>query len=165
MALILLIMIITTSFCYRSFVAALMLLVCLMLANFLTMVVMVMHKISLNINTIPVASIGIGVGVDYAIYTLSRICEEFQTHRDLNKAIPIAIRTTGKAVFFTATTLVGGVIFWYFLSSLRFQAEMGLLLALLMLVNMFLALGLLPAMVYVFKPKFIGEVKMLIREK
>jgi predicted RND superfamily exporter protein len=165
MALILLLMIVTTTICYRSFVAALMLLVPLTLANFLTMVVMVMNEISLNINTIPVASIGIGVGVDYAIYILSRICEEYQVHRDYNKAIPIAIRTTGKAVFFTATTLVGGVIFWFFLSSLRFQAEMGLLLSLLMLINMFLALGLLPAMVYVFKPRFVGEAKMLIREK
>jgi len=42
---------------------------------------------------------------------------------------------------------------------------MGLLLSLLMLINMFLALGLLPAMVYVFKPRFVGEAKMLIREK
>jgi len=165
MILILLIMIITVSFCYRSFFSAIMLLICLTLANFLTMVVMVMCKMSLNINTIPVASIGIGVGVDYAIYTLSRICEEFQIHKDLNKAIPIAIKTTGKAVFFTATTLVGGVILWYFLSSLRFQAEMGLLLSLLMLINMLLALGLLPAMVYVFKPKFVERSTILVREK
>ena len=90
MALILLLMIVTTSICYRSFVAAIMLLIPLTLANFLTMVVMVMNEISLNINTIPVASIGIGVGVDYAIYILSRICEEYQIHRDYNKAIPIA---------------------------------------------------------------------------
>lgn len=165
MALILALTILTSAFAYRSFVASLMLLATLLLANFLTMVVMVMNQISLNINTIPVASIGIGVGVDYAIYVLSRIVEEYQTHRDYNKAIPIAIRTTGKAVFFTATTLVAGVILWFLFSSLRFQAEMGLLLSLLMAINMFLALGLLPAMVYVFKPKFVERATMLIREK
>ena len=165
LALILLIMMISCSFCYRSFIAALMLLAPLTLATFLTMVVMVMHGISLNINTIPVTSIGIGVGVDYGIYILSRICEEFQVSKDYKIAIPQSIRTTGKAVMFTATTLVGGVIFWYFFSSLRFQAEMGLLLALLMLINMILALILIPSMVYVFKPKFVEKELMLVKKK
>jgi len=99
MALILLLMIVTTTIAYRSFVAALLLLVPLTLANFLTMVVMVMNEISLNINTIPVASIGIGVGVDYAIYILSRICEEYQIHRDYDKAIPSQSALPGRRSF------------------------------------------------------------------
>jgi predicted RND superfamily exporter protein len=108
---------------------------------------------------------GIGVGVDYAIYVLSRICEEYQHYGDYDKAIPMTMRTTGKAVLFTATTVVGGVILWFFLSSLRFQAEMGLLLSLLLLINMVMALLLVPAMVYVFKPKFVGKAKLLVRTK
>jgi len=77
----------------------------------------------------------------------------------------MTMRTTGKAVLFTATTVVGGVILWFFLSSLRFQAEMGLLLSLLLLINMVMALVLVPSMVYVFKPKFVGKAKLLVRAK
>lgn len=149
---------------YKSAVAPLFLLSTLLLADFMTMVFMVMKGISLNVNTIPVASIGIGVGVDYSIYVLSRIIEEYQHYRDLKLAIPVALRTTGKAVVFTATTLVGGVILWYFLSSLRFQAEMGLLLALVILINMILTLVMLPALVYVLKPKFLDRATILVKE-
>ena len=60
--------------------------------------------------------------------------------------------------------MIIGVIFWYFFSSLRFQAEMGLLLALIMFIDMLGALILIPSLVSVFKPKFPGRVKLLIKE-
>lgn len=165
MALILGFTMLTSMITYRSIVAALILLCPLLLANFLTMVVMVMNQISLNVNTIPVASIGIGVGVDYSVYVLSRICEEFMHYRDYKTAIQTALKTTGKAVVFTATTAVGGIFLWFFLSSMRFQAEMGLLLSLLLLINMVLSLLLIPALVYVFKPKFVGWASLFVREE
>lgn len=59
--------------------------------------------------------------------------------------------------------MIVGVIFRYFFSSLRFQAEMGLLLAIIMFINMVGALLLLPSLVYIFKPKFLGKVKVLIK--
>ena len=164
-ALILGIVIVFTAITYKSVVAAVIVTLILLLGNFLTMVFMVFNGISLNVNTIPVASIGIGVGVDYSIYILSRIVEEFATHRDYKMAITVALRTTGKAVTFTAVTLSGGVILWYFLSSLRFQAEMGLLLALVLLINMALTLVLLPAVIFVLKPKFIEKASFMTRDK
>ncbi len=164
-ALILGIVVIFAAFTYKSLLAAAILVFVLLLGNFLTMVFMVFKGISLNVNTIPVASIGIGVGVDYSIYILSRIIEEYAHYRDLKLAIPVALRTTGKAVTFVAVTLSGGVILWYFLSSLRFQAEMGLLLALVLIFNMLLTLILLPAIIFVLKPKFIEKGSALIREK
>jgi predicted RND superfamily exporter protein len=164
-ALILGIVIVFTAITYKSVVAAVIVTLTLLLGNFLTMVFMVFNGISLNVNTIPVASIGIGVGVDYSIYILSRIVEEFATHRDYKMAITVALRTTGKAVTFTAVTLSGGVILWYFLSSLRFQAEMGLLLALVLLINMALTLVLLPAVIFVLKPKFIEKASFMTRDK
>jgi predicted RND superfamily exporter protein len=102
-----------------------------------------------------VASLGVGIGVDYGIYLLSRIKEEQGRVGDLQASVSEAIVTTGKAILFTATTLISGVIFWYFFSSLRFQAEMGLLVALLMAFNMFGALFLIPLMVNLFKPSFL----------
>jgi predicted RND superfamily exporter protein len=58
---------------------------------------------------------------------------------------------------FTGTTLISGVIFWYFLSSLRFQAEMGLLLALWMFISMLGGMVLIPTVVAMVRPKFIAR--------
>jgi predicted RND superfamily exporter protein len=63
------------------------------------------------------------------------------------------------AVFFTGSCLVGGIIFWYFISSLRFAADMSLLLSLLLVANMFGAILLVPAFVTVFKPGFTTATK------
>jgi predicted RND superfamily exporter protein len=64
------------------------------------------------------------------------------------------VTTSGRAVFFTATMMTAGVIFWYF-SPLRFQAEMGFLLGVLMMVNMLVGVIVLPAVINILKPKFI----------
>jgi predicted RND superfamily exporter protein len=65
-----------------------------------------------------------------------------------------AISTTGMAVTFTATTMMAGVIPWYFLSSLRFSAEMAILLTILLMTHWLAALTLTPALFAVIKPKF-----------
>jgi len=149
---------------YQSFVAAVILMIPLNFANIITLSVMRGLDIGLNINTLPIVSVGVGVGIDYGIYLLSRLCEEFQAAGgEYSLAVASqAIKTTGKAIFFTATTMVVGVIFWYFLSSMKFQAEMGLLLAIIMFINMVGALVFIPALLYVFKPKFLGRVKVLV---
>lgn len=150
---------------YRSFVAAIILMIPLNLANLITLSIMKWLGIGLNINTLPIVSVGVGVGIDYGIYLLSRLCEESQREGEYSfMVLRKSIKTTGKAIFFTATTMVAGVIFWYFLSSLRFQAEMGLLLAIIMTINMVGALILIPSLVYVFKPKFLLKTKLLIKE-
>jgi predicted RND superfamily exporter protein len=152
------------SITYRSIVAAVILMIPLNLANLITLSIMKWLGIGLNINTLPIISVGVGVGIDYGIYLLSRLCEEYQARGEYSLSTANrAVRTTGKAIFFTATTMIGGVIFWYFLSSLRFQAEMGLMLAIIMFVNMLGALLLVPSLVYVVKPKFLGRVKLLVR--
>ena len=75
---------------------------------------------------LPITAIGIGVGIDYGIYLLSRICEEYQLHESYEKAIAEAVGTTGKAIFFTATIVLIAILPWYFLSELKFLADMGL---------------------------------------
>lgn len=150
---------------YRSFLAAIILMIPLNLANFVTLSIMYFMGIGLNINTLPIVSVGIGVGIDYGIYLLSRLCEEYQgTGSEYSLAtVTRAIKTTGKAIYFTATTMIVGVVIWYFLSSLRFQAEMGLLLAIIMFINMVGALLGIPALIYVIKPRFLGTVKLIVR--
>lgn len=146
------------SLTYRSMLAAVILMIPLNLANLIAVSIMRFMDIGLNINTLPVVSVGVGVGIDYGIYLLSRICEEYKVRCEYSyETISTAIRTTGKAIFFTATTMIVGVLSWYFFSSLRFQAEMGLLLAMIMFINMLGALILIPSLVYVFKPRFLGK--------
>jgi predicted RND superfamily exporter protein len=156
---------VTCSLTYRSFVAALLLLIPVNVSNLIASAIMVEMGIGLDINTLPVAAVGIGVGIDYGIYLMSRICEEYQVLRSYERAITNAVRTTGRAIFFTGTTLLVGVIPWYFLSDLRFQADMGLLIGYLMLINMVIAIVLVPLLIYIIQPKFVGRVRYIVAGK
>lgn len=158
------VILITCSFAYRSLAAGLLLLVPVNFSNVLLAAVMVMMGIGLDVNSLPIAAIGIGVGIDYGIYLLSRICEEFRDSQHHGDAIQAAVSTTGKAIFFTATIVLIGILPWYFLSGLKFLADMGLLLVMIMLINMIVALVVLPLLVYLFKPRFIEREHLIISE-
>ena len=117
-------------------------------------------------NTLLVAVMGVGVGIDYGIYLLSRICEEFTAvGHDWEKAITNALTTTGKAIMFTATIMLAGILPWYFLSDLKFLSDMGLLLVMVMTINMVISLLVLPLLVWWIKPRFIASEHQLISEK
>jgi len=147
------------SLTYRSLLAGCMFVLSLVLANFLAFSYMVFKGIGLNINTLPVVALGIGLGVDYGLYIISRITETYQEEKDLGLAVTKGVTTAGRAVFMTATMMTAGVVFWYF-SPLRFQAEMGILLGILMMSNMLVGVLVLPAIVNIVRPKFIlREVK------
>ncbi len=143
---------------YRSFVAGIYLLFPLALANAAINAYMGANDIGININTLPVVTVGVGFGIDYAIYVVSRIIEELALGREIEDATYTALTTSGKAVAFTALTLVASVLFWYW-SSIRFNAEMGLLLAVWMFVAMLGAMTLLPVLIVTFKPSFIMREK------
>ena len=118
---------------------------------------MVVWNIGLDVNTLPVLAVGTGVGIDYAIYLMSRVCEEFQRRHSYEDAVDHAIQTTGRAIFLTGTALVIGMAPWYLFSSLRFQAEMALLIIALMVINMIGALVVVPLLIMVVKPNFIAR--------
>ncbi len=139
---------------YGSFTATWILMVPVIFAQFLYEAAMVIWTIDLNVNSLPVAAAGAGAGVDYGIYHFSRMLETFDEGRDVDDAIDYATATTGKAIIFVASTMFVATIFWWF-SSLKFQAEMGLLLALLMAFNTFGGLVLVPAVVKLVRPKFL----------
>jgi predicted RND superfamily exporter protein len=164
MALLNVVMLFSCAYAYRSFVAGILLLIPVNLSNVLLGAVMVSMGIGLDVNTLPITAIGIGVGIDYGIYLLSRICEEYQLHESYEKAIAEAVATTGKAIFFTATIVLIAILPWYFLSELKFLADMGLLLVMVMLINMVIALLVLPLLVWLFKPKFVGSKDLLVGE-
>jgi hypothetical protein len=139
---------------FRSLAAGLILTVPLAISNIITFALMGAYQIGLTVNTYPISSIGIGLGVDYGIYLVSRVLEEQKTAPDLQTAIVRTITTNGKAVTIIASTLTIGLILWLF-SALKFQAEMGALLAIVLFFNMLGALFLIPSFIAIFKPKFI----------
>jgi len=108
--------------------------------------------LGLNVNTLPVAALGVGIGVDYGIYFYSRLKEEQAKQDCFADAASVTLQTTGAAVLYTALTLSAGVFTWI-LSDLKFQADMGLLLGFIFLANMVGAMILLPALVYIFDVK------------
>jgi predicted RND superfamily exporter protein len=72
----------------------------------------------------------------------------------------MAVRTSGKAVVYTGLTLILAIIPWYFISELKFQAQMGFFLSMLLLVNVILSITLHPLMITIIKPRFISREKV-----
>jgi predicted RND superfamily exporter protein len=153
-ALALLMVVIFCALTYRRTVAGMFFMTPVLLANTITFSFMVARDIGMNINTVPVAALGIGLGVDYSFYIVDRIREELRSDPDLARAIRRALRTAGRAVAITAITLCASVLVWTF-SSLKFQAEMGLLIGLWLAVSALSALIVMPAMVYTIRPVFV----------
>jgi predicted RND superfamily exporter protein len=153
-ALALLVMMLLCIVVYRSSIAGLFFMVPVVLSNIVTFAFMAWQNIGMSINTVPVAALGIGLGVDYALYICDRIKHEYEHGATETQAVTKAIHTSGRGVLVTAVVLVMGVLLWL-LSSLRFQAEMGLLVALWLAVSATSAIVLMPTLALMFKPGFI----------
>lgn len=141
---------------FRSFKAGLALMLPLALSNFMAFAYMAINQIGLSVATLPVSAAGIGMGVDYGIYLIARLEEE--KNRDpstsLHTALIRTIQTYGKSIIYIAGTLVIGLLVWV-LSPLKFQAQMGMMLAVILFLNCVGAIFLVPVLVLLFKPKFL----------
>lgn len=144
---------------YRSVVGALIVMIPSLVAQPLSEAVMYLAGIDMNINSLPVAAIGIGIGIDYGYYVLSRIVEELEKTGDFDTANRQALMSTGRAILFTGTTLTTSVIFWLWFP-MKFQAEMALLLAMLLGFHVIGALVFIPAAVSLVKPRFAAALAM-----
>ncbi|MDT4794104.1 efflux transporter, putative, hydrophobe/amphiphile efflux-3 family [compost metagenome] len=131
---------------FRSVRITLCIILPLALVTVLCNALMALLGIGLKVNTLPVVALGVGVGVDYGIYLFERIKHEMHSrHLDLREAFVEALKQRGTASLFTAVTMTVSVATWVF-STLKFQADMGVLLAFMFLVNVFGAILLLPAL-------------------
>ena len=152
----LLILVFVTLF-YWSIHAGWLMLLAMGFATTLTYAYMGIVGLGINVNTVPILAAGIGIGVDYSIYIMDKIKEEYAKLGSFEAAIQKAINTTGVAIGFTAFSLIAGVIMWVLLSTMRFQADAAMLLIVMLLLNALAAMFLVPAWVMTFKPKFIQE--------
>ncbi|MFK0089160.1 RND family transporter [Pseudomonas sp. NPDC090755] len=130
---------------FRSVRAVLCILVPLAIVAILCNALMALLGIGLKVATLPVMALGVGVGVDYGIYLYERIQHEMAAGADLREAFYQAMCQRGTAAVFTALTMSIGVITWAF-APLKFQADMGVLLSFMFLVNVLGAIFLLPAL-------------------
>ena len=129
---------------FFSWRAALCVMLPLLAVSIFANAVMVFLNIGLKVSTLPVLALGVGVGVDYGIYLFARAFVHMRNGEDVETAFRNSYREVGTAVVFTAVTMSLGVALWYF-SDLKFQSDMGVLLAYMFFVNMLGAVLLMPA--------------------
>jgi predicted RND superfamily exporter protein len=141
---------------FRSPVAGTLFIASCIMANFGAFVYMNARDIGLTIDTIPVISLGIGLGVDYGIYAVARIQDEVINGATIEEAITTALHTTGAAVFSTFAVMIGGILPWAF-SPLLFHNEMSVLLIFLMGTNMIAGVLILPSFIAWRRPRFIAR--------
>ncbi|MEJ1249751.1 efflux RND transporter permease subunit [Denitratimonas tolerans] len=130
---------------FRNPLAALCIVLPLVLVTELGHSLMVELDIGMKVNTLTVVALGVGIGVDYAIYIFARMRESLRQGKTVSESYFIALKTTGIAIFYTALTLAVGVAMWIF-SDLKFQADMGVMLTFMFVVNMIAAIIFLPAL-------------------
>ncbi|RTL52472.1 MAG: RND family transporter [Rhodocyclaceae bacterium] len=132
---------------FRSWRAVVCAVLPLMLTSMLCEALMVALDMGVKVATLPVIALGVGIGVDYALYVMSIMLTEMRKGESLSRAYYQALLFTGKVVMLTGVTLAIGVATWAF-SPIKFQADMGILLAFMFLWNMLGALILLPALAH-----------------
>jgi predicted RND superfamily exporter protein len=137
---------------FRSWRAVLCAVLPLMLTSILCEALMVALGIGVKVATLPVIALGVGIGVDYALYVMSIVLAQLRQGASLSEAYYRALLFTGKVVMLTGVTLAIGVGTWIF-SPIKFQADMGVLLAFMFVLNMVGALVLLPALAYWLLPQ------------
>ncbi|RDK06286.1 efflux RND transporter permease subunit [Cupriavidus lacunae] len=137
---------------FRSWRAVVVAVLPLMLTSVLAEALMVALGMGVKVATLPVIALGVGIGIDYALYILSVTLAELRKGKSLSESYYRALLFTGKVVMLTGVTLAIGVVTWV-ASPIKFQADMGLLLAFMFLWNMLGALILLPALAhFLLKP-------------
>jgi predicted RND superfamily exporter protein len=117
----------------------------LALVSVLVYAVMALVGIGLKISTLPMVALGAGIGVDYGIYLFSRMQGFLKEGLSVRESYERTLRVTGASIIFTGITLAIGVATWVF-SPLKFQADIGVMLTFMFLVNMLGAIILLPAL-------------------
>ncbi len=133
---------------FRSWRAVIVAVVPLMITSILCEALMVALGIGVKVATLPVIALGVGIGVDYALYLLSVQLAQQRAGVPLALAYRRAVQFTGKVVALVGLTLAAGVITWAW-SPIKFQADMGILLTFMFVWNMIGALILIPALSHV----------------
>jgi predicted RND superfamily exporter protein len=138
---------------FRSLLGTICVVLPLALVSVLVYAVMTFVGIGLKISTLPMVALGAGIGVDYGIYLYSRMQEFLEQKQSVEEAFRNTLRVTGNSIVFTGITLAIGVATWAF-SPLKFQADIGIMLTFMFVVNMLAAIFVVPALaVWLVRPR------------
>ena len=135
---------------FRSFLIGSFLVIPLIVANIVGFGLMSMLGLSLTIETIPIAAVGVGIGVDFSVYLYSRYKEEYEISDNTRRNLIAGAESVGRAILFIALVMIIPLSIWGFLAEIRFQAQMGMFYALIFLVNLIFSLTFQPAIVSIF---------------
>jgi predicted RND superfamily exporter protein len=136
---------------FRSWRAVVVAVVPLVVTSILCEALMVWLGIGVKVATLPVVALGVGIGIDYALYLLSVQLAQQRLGVPLREAYRRSLQFTGKVVALVGVTLAAGVVTWA-LSPIKFQADMGILLAFMFIWNMIGAVVLIPALSHFLLP-------------
>jgi predicted RND superfamily exporter protein len=109
--------------------------------------------IKLDINTIMIASMSIGIAVDDTIHFITRYKHELLAGASRNEAQKQVLISTGRAIVFTSLNLTGGFLIAC-VSDFKPQIFMGIIGAFCMIIALIGNLTVLPAALMIFKPRF-----------
>jgi len=154
------------SFIYRSFTAGWILFLPLVFSNLFVFSLYGFLGTSLTTETLALAALSEGLGINYGIYILARLHDEMKRKKRTYKNILYyTLITSGKAVFFSGFIVSTGIFIWIF-SPILFQAKLGLNLCLALILNMITSLIMIPVFVWWIKPKFLfGRVRVKLKQK
>ncbi|SFU38027.1 efflux RND transporter permease subunit [Pseudoduganella namucuonensis] len=137
---------------FKSWRVTLAVMLPLYVTSVLCEAIMAQLGLGVKVATLPVIALGVGIGVDYGIYIYNRLEHFLERGYTLGNAYFETLKTTGTAIAVTGVMLALGVMTWVF-SDIKFQADMGLLLAFMFLWNMIGAIVMLPALVAILMPR------------
>jgi len=141
---------------YFSLLGGALLTIPLVAANVVVTGLMAFMQIGLTIDTLPVVAIGVGIGVDFGIYMFSRVREEMPaTNNDYGEALRRSSVTTGRSILFSGLTMVLPLYLIGVFTKIKFQAQMGILIGTILLINMLWSITIHPIFINYFRPKFL----------
>jgi len=148
--------ILIVSLTFRSFTLGIYSVVPLFVPIVLNFGIMGMTGIKLNAATAIIASLAIGIGIDYSIHFLSRYRHEIALRNDVKRAIDVSLNTSGRAILYNALAVAAGFLVLV-PSNFVIISQLGILVALVMITTSLASITLLPAMIKVFPPKLVKE--------
>src|SRR6056297_1538697 len=141
---------------FRSLIAGLFGIIPMGFAIIINFAVMGFFGIKLDISTAMVASVAIGIGIDYSIHFMSNYHYERLRSDDIEQVTVNTLRTTGKAISVNAIAVAAGFAVLIF-SNFNPLMYLGMLIALTMFTSSLAAMTLLPVLLNIFTPKFISK--------
>ena len=139
---------------FRALLAGALLVLVALSANLIAFTYMNHLGMGLTVDTVSVVSLGVGLGLSFAVYVLMAVRDAITEGLTLIPALRSALRTTGGTVLGTYAVIIAGLVPWVF-SPVLFQNEMSTLLILLMTSNLIAALLVLPALIVALRPGFL----------